>query len=298
MEHNDYGATTPAIEIENLTVAYGRRVALRNVSATIARGAFVGVIGPNGAGKSTLLKAIVGIAPARRGSIRVLGRPAREAHSHVAYVPQREAVHWDFPVTVLDVVMMGRYRGRGWLRLLQRRDRDAALDALAQVGMSDRRDEQIGRLSGGQQQRVFLARALAQDAEILLLDEPLNGVDMRTQETMLGVVERLQAAGRTVVMATHDLNMAAESCDCLCCVNHNLVAYGPSDETLTEDVLERTYGGKVLVVSRENLGGAGHAVRHGHMHDHAHEHEPAHAQQHVEAVHGEPSGGASRRPPA
>jgi manganese/zinc/iron transport system ATP- binding protein len=274
----------PAVEIEHLTVAYGRRVALRDVTASIPSGSFVGVIGPNGAGKSTLLKAILGIVPVRRGSVRILGAPLKERRNNVAYVPQREAVHWDFPVSVLEVVLMGRYRRRGWLRLPGKADREIAVEALSEVNMADRRDEQIGRLSGGQQQRVFLARALAQQADVLLLDEPLNGVDMRTQESVLAIIERLRGQGRTILMATHDLNTAGEACDCLCCVNHNLIAYGPSGETFTEDVLTRTYGGQVLVVNRDNLGADRRSAQHSHLHDHAHEHEPAHVAQHPGAV--------------
>jgi manganese/zinc/iron transport system ATP- binding protein len=280
----DAGAA--AIEVESLTVTYGRRVALYDVSATVRSGSFVGVIGPNGAGKSTLLKAILGIVPVRSGSVRILGRPLAEARDRIAYVPQREAVHWDFPVSTLDVVLMGRYRRRGWLRLPNREDREVALRSLEEVGMAGRRDDQIGQLSGGQQQRVFLARALAQEGEILLLDEPLNGVDMRTQETVLGIIERLRAAGKTIVMATHDLNTAADSCDCLACVNHNLVAYGPAGETFTPDVLERTYGGSVLVVNRDNLGAERRPAQHAHLHDHPHEHEPAHAARHAAGDHG------------
>ena len=265
-------------------MTYGRRVALRDVSAVMRRGSFIGVIGPNGAGKSTLLKAILGIVPLRAGSVRIFGRSVREARDRVAYVPQREAVQWDFPVSVLDVVVMGRYRRRGWFRLPNAHDREIARAALDEVGMLDRGDEQIGQLSGGQQQRVFLARALAQQADILLLDEPLNGVDVRTQELVLAIIDRLRADGKTVLMATHDLNTAADACDCLACVNHNLIAYGPAGDTFQPDVLERTYGGSVLVARRDNFGVERRAARHAHLHDHQHEHDQAHAASHETLV--------------
>jgi manganese/zinc/iron transport system ATP- binding protein len=290
-------ADSEPLVLEHLTVTYGRRVALQDVSATIRRGTFVGVIGPNGAGKSTLLKAMLGIVPAHSGSVRIFGKTIDEGREHVAYVPQREAVHWDFPVSVLDVVTMGRYRRRGWFRLPEKSDREAARRALDEVGMLQRWDEQIGQLSGGQQQRVFLARALAQDAEILLLDEPLNGVDARTQEMVLEIIGRLTAAGRTVVMATHDLKTAADACDCLACVNHNLIAYGPAGDTFTEDILERTYGGSVLVVNRENLGAERRPVHHRHPLDHPHEHDLGHAAQHEHAADPVPTAPAPGRQP-
>ncbi|MHB8574208.1 MAG: metal ABC transporter ATP-binding protein [Dehalococcoidia bacterium] len=271
----------PPVALDHVTVRYGRRVALRDVSATMWPGSFIGVIGPNGAGKSTLLKAILGIVPLSGGEVRIFGRSIADGRSRVAYVPQREAVHLDFPVTVFDVALMGRYRQRGWLRLPAQADREIAREALAQVTMLDRAHDQIGQLSGGQQQRVFLARALAQQADVLLLDEPLNGVDARTQETLLEIVEQLRGQGKTIVMATHDLNMAADTCDCIACVNHNLIAYGPAGDAMRPDVLERTYGGNVLVINRDNLGAERRAAQHAHQHDHQHQLDLEHALQHV-----------------
>jgi manganese/zinc/iron transport system ATP- binding protein len=241
-------AGRPAVEVEDLTVAYGARSALSGVSAHMERGQIVGVIGPNGAGKSTLLKAIVGLVPISRGKISIHGKPALKQRQEVAYVPQREEVNWEFPVTVQDVVLMGRYGRIGWFRRAGQADRRRVDEALEMVDLSDIRDRHINQLSGGQQQRVFLARALAQDASILLLDEPLSGVDATSQERMLQLLHDLAASGRTIVMATHDLSSAACNCHCVCCLNHEMVAMGPPEETLSRDNLHATYGGQLLIL--------------------------------------------------
>jgi manganese/zinc/iron transport system ATP- binding protein len=191
--------------VRDLTVAYQQRVVLSGVSADIRRGQVVGVIGPNGGGKSTFLKAVLGIAPIVNGEITLFGRPAREMRSLMAYVPQREAVEWDFPVTVHDVAMMGRYPRAGWIRRPGRHDREVVEAKLERMGISDLRRAQIGQLSGGQQQRVFIARALAQEAEVLLLDEPMNAVDAATQDVILQVIEEQRAADKIILLATHDL---------------------------------------------------------------------------------------------
>ncbi|TMB99367.1 MAG: ABC transporter ATP-binding protein, partial [Chloroflexi bacterium] len=201
--------------IRDLTVAYGRKVVLKGVQADIRRGQVVGVVGPNGGGKSTLLKAILGMAPVVYGNVTLFGRPASQMKSRIAYVPQREAVDWDFPVTVNDVAMMGRYPHAGWLRRPGPRDRRIVREKLEQVEMLEHADDQIGQLSGGQQQRVFIARALAQEADVLLLDEPMNGIDAATQEVILRIIEEQRAAGRIVLLATHDLISASCACDCL-----------------------------------------------------------------------------------
>jgi ABC-type Mn2+/Zn2+ transport system ATPase subunit len=275
------GRDAQCLLIHDLAVAYRRNVVLRGVNARIERGQVVGIIGPNGGGKSTLLKAILGIVPIVRGSVTLFGRPAVSMRSRIAYVPQREVVDWDFPVTVWDVVMMGRYRHLGWLRRPGAEDGACVAQVLRQVGMWEWRRTQIGQLSGGQQQRVFVARALAQGADVLLLDEPFNGIDAQTQEVLRGIIERGREAGTIVLLATHDLVSASCACDCLCCLNQRLVSYGPTRDTYTPETLAATYGGPVIMLGP---GGAAqtvaaphpgyvphHPVEHPH---HQHGHEP------------------------
>jgi manganese/zinc/iron transport system ATP- binding protein len=234
-------------------VGYDATPVLRNAHLEIAWGSLVGVIGPNGAGKSTLIKAIMGTLRHSEGRVEVGGYPARsrQARALSGYVPQREAVNWDFPVTVTDVVMMGRTARLGWLRFPGSDDRRVVREALERVGMAAFAHRQISQLSGGQQQRVFLARALAQEGRLLLLDEPLNGVDAGTQEAIGALLREVRASGGTILMATHDLQLAAAWCDTLVMVNHAIVAYGPPAEVLHSDVLRATYGGSVLVVPAE-----------------------------------------------
>ncbi|MEO8286063.1 MAG: metal ABC transporter ATP-binding protein [Chloroflexota bacterium] len=240
----------PAVRILGMTVGYDKTPVLQDTNLEIGWGQIVGVIGPNGAGKSTLIKTILGTLRAGTGSIDIGGFPtgSREARNMIGYVPQREVVNWDFPVTVADVVMMGRTGRLGWLRFPGSVDRKIVSDSLAQVGMSNFAGRQISELSGGQQQRVFLARALAQGGRLLLLDEPLNGVDANTQETICALLHDLRDGGGTVIIATHDLELAASWCDKLVMVNHAVVAYGPPAEALRPEVLRETYGGQVLVV--------------------------------------------------
>jgi manganese/zinc/iron transport system ATP- binding protein len=257
--------------LRDVAVAYGRKVVLSGVSADIQRGQVVGIVGPNGSGKSTLLKAIIGLVPLVSGRIELFGQPARAVKGHIAYVPQREMVDWEFPVTVFDVVMMGRLPRIGWLRSSGRDDEAAAGRALERVGMLDYRATQIGRLSGGQQQRVFIARALAQDSDVYLLDEPMTGIDTTTQEVILEVIDELRASGRIILLATHDLASASCACDCLCCVNQRMVSYGPTEETYTPEVMAETYGGLPVIM----LNRPGGVLPDPHAHDlHAHEHHP------------------------
>ena len=237
-----------SLVVRDLAVAYQDKVVLRGVNARIERGQVVGIIGPNGGGKSTLLKAILGIVPIVHGSITVFGRPAVTMRSRIAYVPQREVVDWDFPVTVWDVVMMGRYPHLGWLHRPGPEDTRLVTEVLRQVGLWDLRRTQIGQLSGGQQQRVFVARALAQAADVLLLDEPFNGIDAHTQEVIRTIIERGRQTGTIVLLATHDLVSASCACDCLCCLNQQLVSYGPIQETYTPETLAATYGGPVIML--------------------------------------------------
>ena len=245
---------------------------LKGVHADIRRGQVIGVIGPNGGGKSTLLKAILGIAPVISGEITLFGRPVSEVRSQMAYVPQREVVDWEFPVTVHDVVTMGRYPRTRWLRRTGRHDRAVVDRTLERVGMLGHRRSQIGQLSGGQQQRVFIARALAQEADVLLLDEPMNGIDAGTQEVILEVIEEQRQADKIVLLATHDLVSASCACDCLCCVNERMVSYGTVKETYTADNLSATYGGPVIMLGRIDANAPAHTHHSG---DHAH-HEHVH----------------------
>jgi ABC-type Mn2+/Zn2+ transport system ATPase subunit len=240
-------AVSPAVRLRDVRVAYDNRLALEDVSLDLPGGQLVSVIGPNGSGKSTLLKAIVGLVPLESGSVELDVPEAHHRGRAIAYVPQHEAVRWDFPVLVQDVVMMGRYPRIGWLRRPGRPDRTAVRAALERMGMWERRRSQIAQLSGGQQQRVFLARALAQETPIILLDEPLNGVDASSEEVILATTRALAAEGRLVVMATHDLGHAAASSDALICLNRRLIAYGPAAATFTPEILAKTYGGPVLL---------------------------------------------------
>lgn len=238
---------TPAIEVRHLTVSYGAKPALLDVSVTIEKDQLVGVIGPNGSGKSTLIKAMLGFEKPDVGEILIGGEDVQKAKGKVAYVPQRGAVDWDFPITVREVALMGRYQRIPWYRSPSPTDREAALEALAMVRMSDFADRQIGQLSGGQQQRVFLARALAQGSDILLLDEPFAGVDAATERAILDVLERAKAAGKTLVVVHHDLTTAAEYFDNLILIKQRLYAYGPPRAVLQEELLSQVYEGRLRV---------------------------------------------------
>jgi manganese/zinc/iron transport system ATP- binding protein len=242
-----------ALAVRGLTVSYGEKPAIFSVDATFPAATMTAIIGPNGAGKSTLLKAALGIVPRVSGQVTVFGRPLREARERVAYVPQRASVDWDFPATVLDVVAMGLYRRLGLLGRLRREHRDGAMAALARVGMADFADRQIGRLSGGQQQRVFLARALVQDAELYLLDEPFAGVDAATERAIIDVLKALRAEGRAVVCVHHDLATVRAYFDRALLVNVRRVAEGPVEEAFTPETLQATYGGRLAAAQIEQL---------------------------------------------
>jgi ABC-type Mn2+/Zn2+ transport system ATPase subunit len=240
--------TAPAVVVDGVSASYGRRVALDDVSLTVRRGSLLAVIGPNGAGKSTLLKLIAGLIRPTSGSLSVLGGPPGSAAKSVAYLPQAEAVDWEFPVTVGEVVMMGRYARLGFGREPGSTDRERVSAALATVGMADAADRQIGALSGGQRRRVFLARAIAADPELYLLDEPVTGVDPRTQEELMDVLEAEARAGKTVIATTHDLICAAQRFQEAAFLNGRLVAQGPAELVLDQKLLSETYGGHVLVL--------------------------------------------------
>ncbi|MBC8019437.1 MAG: metal ABC transporter ATP-binding protein [Verrucomicrobia bacterium] len=237
----------PVIEIRHLTVSYEARPALLDISLSIEPDQLVGVIGPNGSGKSTLIKAILGFIRPDVGEVLINGQDVLKAEGLVAYVPQRGAVDWDFPITVREVALMGRYQSVPWYRNPGKADREAAMEALAMVRMTDFADRQIGQLSGGQQQRVFLARALAQGSDILLLDEPFAGVDAATERAILDVLGRAKEAGKTLVVVHHDLATAAEYFDKLILLKQRLYAYGPPQAVLQEELLSQVYEGRLRV---------------------------------------------------
>jgi ABC-type Mn2+/Zn2+ transport system ATPase subunit len=237
----------PAIEVRDLTVRYDATPVFEGVSFALAPGQLVGVIGPNGAGKTTLLKAILGLVPHVGGSVSVGGSSVSRRSGQVAYVPQRDAINWRFPATVADVVLMGRYGRLGWLRRPGPRDRAIAAACLEQVGMQAYAGRPVAQLSGGQQQRVFLARALAQEPEVLLLDEPISGVDAPTQETILAIMADLARQGKTLMLTTHDLRCNMGFFDGLLAVNRGLVALGPVERVLRPEVLAATYGTQIVL---------------------------------------------------
>ncbi|HEX8910767.1 MAG TPA: metal ABC transporter ATP-binding protein [Humisphaera sp.] len=241
--------TTPALEVHDLTVSYHRKPVLWNVDLAVPAGKLVGIIGPNGAGKSTLIKAIMGLIPLSSGWVQVFGRPVAAQLKRIAYVPQRESVDWSFPVTAVDVVTMGRYGTLPWYRRVGRRDREMALAALEKVGMRPYADRQISNLSGGQQQRVFLARALVQEADVYLMDEPFAGVDAATEAAIVALLQDLRSAGKTVLVVNHDLQTARQYFDMLILMNMRLVAFGPTDDVFTEALLQKTYGGRLTILA-------------------------------------------------
>jgi manganese/zinc/iron transport system ATP- binding protein len=234
--------------VRDLNVAYQTKVVVWDADLDAPPGQLVALVGPNGAGKSTLLKAALELIPTASGSVRFFGRPYREARHRVAYVPQRESVDWDFPVSALDVVTMGLYRRLGWCRPVRRKERDLARIALAQVGLTDYAAQQISQLSGGQQQRVFLARALAQDADLYLMDEPFASVDASTERAIVDVLRALRARGRTVVCVHHDLPTVPEYFDYVALLNMRVVAQGPVASVFTAENLRKTYGARLTLL--------------------------------------------------
>lgn len=240
--------TTPAIEVEGLTVSYDREPVLRHVDARFDAGRLVGIVGPNGAGKSTLIKAVLDLLPRDAGQVRVFGSTARQQRQRLVYVPQRSSIDWDFPVTVGDVVMMGRYGQLGLLRRPRRRDREIVAEALERVGISELSGRHISNLSGGQQQRTFLARALAQGGDVYLLDEPFVGVDAATESAIVATLQGLRDEGRCVIVVHHDLATVRSYFDDLLLLNGERIACGPIAEVFTADNLQRTYGGRLTLL--------------------------------------------------
>jgi len=239
--------------LSDVSAGYAERVALEDVSLAVEAGSLLAVVGPNGAGKSTLLKVMAGLLRPWRGRVEVLGGPPGREARRVAYVPQAETVDWHFPVTARDVVMMGRYPRLGAARRPGPDDRRAVEEALAKVGMADQQHVQIGRLSGGQRRRVFLARALAADPALYLLDEPVTGIDATTQEELMDILEAEAGRGRTVVATTHDLACAAQRFQRVAMINRRLIAHGPASLVLDQALLSRTYGGHLLVLGGQTV---------------------------------------------
>jgi manganese/zinc/iron transport system ATP- binding protein len=237
------------LAVHDLTVAYHRKPVLWDVDLDIPENKLVAVVGPNGAGKSTLLKACLDLIPKASGEVGVYGKAYKDQRHLVAYVPQRESVDWDFPVSVLDLVTMGTYRKLGWFRRVGKKERDAAMDALDHVGIAHLADRQISQLSGGQQQRAFLARALAQDAKVYLMDEPFAAVDAATEEAIVKILQELNERGKTCVVVHHDLATVARYFNWVVLLNMRIVAAGPTDDIFTKENLEKTYGGRLSLLN-------------------------------------------------
>lgn len=257
--HNPHpgDAAVPAVlDVHDVTVAYHRKPVIWDIDLTLNEPQLVGIVGPNGAGKSTLMKAILGLVPMATGQVRILGQPLARVRKRVGYVPQRESVDWDFPISALDTVLMGTYGRLGWLRRPRAKHRKRAVECLETVGLADFADRQIGQLSGGQQQRVFLARALAQRADIYFMDEPMAGVDAATERVIFGVLQELRAKGKTLFVIHHDLRTVPVYFDYVVLLNMRLVASGPVEEVFTQENLRSTYGGRL-----ELLDAAGAAMQ-------------------------------------
>ncbi len=242
--------TDKAVEVTDLTVAYQDKPVLWDIDLETPPGTLMAIVGPNGAGKTTLIKAILGLVKAAAGQVLIHGRPYSEQRELVGYVPQRGSVDWDFPTSVLDVVMMGRYRNLGWFRRPGKREKQLALQALEQVGMENYAGRQISQLSGGQQQRVFLARALVQDAQVYFMDEPFQGVDATTERAIVALLQNLRAAGKTVIVVHHDLQTVAEYFDWVTILNVRRIASGPVEDVFNEKNLRLAYGGRVAFLNR------------------------------------------------
>jgi len=266
---------SPAVRLTGVNAGYGERTALAGIDLEIPRGSLVAVLGPNGGGKSTLLKVMAGLLQPWSGIVEVLGAPAGREAKRIAYVTQAELVDWSFPVSVWDVAMMGRYPRIGPLRRPGSTDRTVVTTALERVGMADRRHSQIGALSGGQRRRAFLARAIASEPDLYLLDEPVTGVDVTTQEDLMALLAAETRLGRTVIATSHDLAAAAEHFETVVALNQRIVAVGPSSLVLDPEVLSATYGGHLLMLGEQAL-----------VLDDAHHHDAANAgEQHFHEDH-------------
>jgi manganese/zinc/iron transport system ATP- binding protein len=239
--------TVPPLEVHDLTVAYHKKPVLWGIDLIVPAGKLVGIVGPNGAGKSTLIKAAMGLLPVSSGWVKIFGK--EKNYRRVGYVPQRESVDWDFPVSVMDVVLMGRYGHLGLIKRPGKRDRDIARDCLDKVKMLPYANRQISNLSGGQQQRVFLARALAQESDLYFMDEPFSGVDAATESAIIALLHELKARGKTILVVHHDLPTARNYFDMLILLNMRIVAFGSTEQVFTYELLQNTYGGRLTILS-------------------------------------------------
>jgi len=254
---------TAPLTVRDLTVAYQKKPVLRNVHVEVPEGKLIGIIGPNGAGKSTFIKAVQGLIPVASGVSEIYGKPYRTQRKLVGYVPQRESVDWDFPTDALDVVLMGRYGRLGWFRRPGKEDREFALECLRKVGMADYADRQISQLSGGQQQRVFLARALAQEAQLYFMDEPFSGVDAATEKAIIRLLNELKQQKKTVLVVHHDLQTVEEYFDWVILLNRRVIAAGPTSDVFTAENLQKTYGGRLHIMDSQVLTHAEASVEEG-----------------------------------
>jgi manganese/zinc/iron transport system ATP- binding protein len=242
-------AGPPPLEVHDLTVSYHKKPVLWGIDLAVPAGNLVGIVGPNGAGKSTLIKAAMGLLPLSSGWVKFFGEPFKKNLRRVGYVPQRESVDWDFPVSVMDVVLMGRYGHLGLIRRPSKEDREIARLCLEKVKMLPYANRQISNLSGGQQQRVFLARALAQESDLYFMDEPFAGVDAATESAIVTLLQELKSKGKTLLVVHHDLPTARNYFDMLLLLNMRVVAFGPTDQVFTHDLLQKTYGGRLTILS-------------------------------------------------
>ena len=256
--HTHEDGSPQAVAWDGVTARYGTILALNDVSFSVDTCSLVGVVGPNGSGKSTLLKSVVGLVKPQQGEVYVQGRPSREMLKDIGFVPQLEQVEWNFPVSVWDVVMMGLTPQRGLFRWHSKPDQDAAAEALSTVNLANLRQRNIGELSGGQRRRALLARAIASEPSVLLLDEPMNGLDPTTQHSFLDILDLLRERGTTVIMSTHDLTCVSARASDVALINRGLVAYGPPDEVLLESVLADVFGHQLVAQAAAGV----HALRH------------------------------------
>lgn len=240
----------PIIHIHDATVAYNKRAVIWDADLELEAGKLTAIVGPNGAGKSTLIKAILNIVKPLHGYIEVEGKPVESRLKDIAYVPQRESVDWNFPISVFEVVLMGRYVHLGWLKQPKAIDKEKAINALDKLGILHLKDRQIGELSGGQQQRVFLARAIAQEAKIYLLDEPFAGVDIATEETIFKLLKSLRDSGATIIVVHHDIQTVKQYFDNVVLLNLRVIASGAVSEVFTDENLQKTYGGRLTILDK------------------------------------------------
>jgi len=240
----------PALELHNLTVMYDSKPVLWNVDYEVPSKKLVGIVGPNGSGKTTMLKSIMGLLSPSSGYVKIFDQDLAQVRDRVAYVPQRGSVDWDFPINVFDTVLMGRFKRNRLFQRSSREDKEIAMECLKKVQMEKFVKRQISQLSGGQQQRVFIARALAQQADLYLMDEPFAGVDAATESAILDILQDMQAAGKTIIVVHHDLQTVAQYFNWLVMLNTRLIASGPVEQVFVPDILEQTYGGNMSILSQ------------------------------------------------